>query len=126
MHTSLNLLVIVLGVMLASLGEIKIHITGLLFQAGGLVFEAYRLALIQRLLNDGRYKMDPLVSLYYFAPCCAGMVAVMLMCSEWRSIRREELENVGWWVWIGNGLVAMGLNVASVYLVSNTIGPLYP
>ncbi|KAI4110703.1 MAG: hypothetical protein LQ345_006955 [Seirophora villosa] len=118
--TSVNLLVIVLGVMLASLGEIKFQITGFLFQVGGLVFEAYRLALIQKLLNDEKYKMDPLVSLYYFAPCCTGMIALMGMADEWRSIRWEDLQAVGWWVWAANGIVAMGLNVAGVSLIGKT------
>ncbi|KAL9011907.1 MAG: hypothetical protein Q9173_003289 [Seirophora scorigena] len=118
--TSVNLLVIVLGVMLASLGEIKFQITGFLCQVGGLVFEAYRLALIQKLLNDEKYKMDPLVSLYYFAPCCTGMIALMGMADEWRSIRWEDLQAVGWWVWAANGIVAMGLNVAGVSLIGKT------
>lgn len=91
--------------------------TGFLFQVGGLVFEAYRLAFIQKLLNDDKYKMDPLVSLYYFAPCCAAMIAVMGLAWEWRSIRWEEIEDVGWEIWAANGVVAMGLNVASVLLV---------
>ncbi|KAI4090458.1 MAG: hypothetical protein LQ344_004764 [Seirophora lacunosa] len=106
--------------MLASLREIKFQITGFLFQVGGLVFEAYRLALIQKLLNDEKYKMDPLVSLYYFAPCCTGMIALMGMADEWRSIRWEDLQAVGWWVWAANGIVAMGLNVAGVSLIGKT------
>ncbi|KAL8991251.1 MAG: hypothetical protein Q9177_000287 [Variospora cf. flavescens] len=116
--TSLNLLIIVFGVVLASLGEIRIQLMGFLFQFGGLVFEAYRLALIQKLLNDERYKMDPLVSLYYFAPCCAGMIALMGVGEEWPSISWEDVQGVGWWVWAANGMLAMALNVASVFLVS--------
>ncbi|KAL8656782.1 MAG: hypothetical protein Q9210_000025 [Variospora velana] len=118
--TSLNLLVIVLGVVLASLGEIKIQLMGFLFQFGGLVFEAYRLALIQKLLNDERYMMDPLVSLYYFAPCCAGMIALMGVVEEWPSISWEDVQGVGWWVWAANGVLAMALNVASVFLIGKT------
>ncbi|KAL8974019.1 MAG: hypothetical protein Q9197_001739 [Variospora fuerteventurae] len=118
--TSLNLLVIVFGVVLASLGEIKIQLMGFLFQFGGLVFEAYRLALIQKLLNDERYKMDPLVSLYYFAPCCAGMIALMGVGEEWPGISWEDVQGVGWWVWAANGMLAMALNVASVFLIGKT------
>lgn len=65
--------------------------------------------------------MDPLVSLYYFAPCCAGMIAAMGIRGEWRSIRWEAVQGVGWWMLAANGLVAMGLNVASVFLVSLTL-----
>ncbi|KAL9601536.1 MAG: hypothetical protein Q9219_002488 [cf. Caloplaca sp. 3 TL-2023] len=115
-----NLLVIILGIILASLGEIKFHIMGFMFQMGGIVTEAYRLAFIQKLLSDENYKMDPLVSLYYFAPCCAVMIALMGMLSEWRSMKWEEIAGIDWWIWAANGGVAMGLNVASVLLIGKT------
>ncbi|KAL8722100.1 MAG: hypothetical protein Q9225_001344 [Loekoesia sp. 1 TL-2023] len=120
LRTICNLLVIVLGIILASLGEIKFQLKGFMFQMGGIIFEAYRLAFIQKLLSDDKYKMDPMVSLYYFAPCCAGMIAVMGAWGEWRAIRWEEVEGVGWWIWAANGAVAMGLNVASVLLIGKT------
>ncbi|KAL8834404.1 MAG: hypothetical protein Q9170_003772 [Blastenia crenularia] len=120
LRITLNLIVIVLGIVLASLGEIKFQLTGFMFQMGGIIFEAYRLAFIQKLLSDSKYKMDPLVSLYYFAPCCTGMIAGMGLWGEWGAIRWEELEAVGWWVWAANGCLAMGLNVASVFLIGKT------
>lgn len=85
---------------------------------GGVVFEAFRLALIQKILKDDKYKMDPLVSLYYFAPCCAGMICMMGVALEWKEIRWEDVGAVGAGVWILNGAVAMGLNVAGVLLVT--------
>ncbi|KAL8705132.1 MAG: hypothetical protein Q9201_001735 [Fulgogasparrea decipioides] len=92
----LNLLVIVFGVVLASLGEIKFHAIGFLYQMGGIIFEAYRLAFIQKLLSDEKYKMDPLVSLYYFAPCCAAFICMMGMAGEWRDgVDLEEVTSVG-------------------------------
>jgi len=38
------------------------------FQASAIVMESIRLVMVQKLLSSPEYKMDPLVSLYYFAP----------------------------------------------------------
>ncbi|KAL9026787.1 MAG: hypothetical protein Q9196_004598, partial [Gyalolechia fulgens] len=119
-RTTCDLLVIAFGIVLASLGEVRFHVNGFVYQIGAIVFEAYRLALTQKILSDEKYKMDPLVSLYYFAPCSAGMIAAMGVLGEWRTIRWEELGDVGWWLWAANGIVAMGLNVAGVFLIGKT------
>lgn len=65
-----NVSVIVLGIIIASYGEIAFVFVGFVFQAAGIVFESLRLALVQKILSSPEYKMDPLVSLYYFAPVC--------------------------------------------------------
>ena len=75
----MNIVIIVLGVIAASFGEIKFVMSGFLCQMGGIFFEAYRLALIQRLLSSNEQKMDPLVSLYYYAPICGIMIVVALI-----------------------------------------------
>lgn len=58
-----NVSFIVVGVVIASFGEIMFDMTGFLWQAGGITFEATRLVMVQRLLNSAEYKMDPLTSL---------------------------------------------------------------
>jgi hypothetical protein len=63
-----NVSVIVLGVIIASYGEIAFVLIGVVFQACGIAFESIRLVMVQKLLSSPEYKMDPLVSLYYFAP----------------------------------------------------------
>jgi hypothetical protein len=63
-----NVTVIVLGVIIASYGEVMFVVVGFVFQVFGIAFESIRLVMIQKLLSSPEYKMDPLVSLYYFAP----------------------------------------------------------
>lgn len=58
-----NVSFIVIGVIIASIGEIKFDLTGFLWQAGGISFEATRLIMVQQLLSSAEYKMDPLTSL---------------------------------------------------------------
>ncbi len=114
----LNVLVIVFGVVLASLGEIRFVLIGFLFQLGGIVFEALRLTMVQRLLSSADFKMDPLVSLYYFAPVCACMNLSVALLWEVPKITMAEVHNVGFSLFFLNGLCAFLLNFSVLLLVS--------
>src|SRR5271163_1804413 len=96
----------------ASFGEIQFVMSGFLCQMGGIFFEAYRLALIQRLLSSNEQKMDPLVSLYYYAPICGIMIALVALIVEAPSLNLEDVLHVGLWKLTGNAAVAFCLNVA--------------
>jgi drug/metabolite transporter (DMT)-like permease len=115
--TWLNIIVIVVGTMIASFSEIKFVLSGFMFQMGGLLFEAYRLALVQRLLYSEESKMDPLVSLYYYSPVCALVIFVLALPTELPSLTLEDLHHVGLWTLAANAATAFLLNVSSVLLV---------
>lgn len=108
---------IVLGVIIASIGEIKFVLIGFLFQLGGIFFEAIRLVMVQSLLNSAEYKMDPLVSLYYFAPICAIMNFCFSVIFELPRISMAEVYHVGLITLLLNAMVAFALNVSVVFLV---------
>ena len=112
-----NVSFIVIGVMIATYGEIDFVLTGFLYQAAGLVFEAVRLALVERLLSSAEFKMDPLVSLYYFAPVCAIMNGVTSLIVEVPTMQMNDIYKVGFGVLIANAMVAFLLNVSVVFLV---------
>jgi hypothetical protein len=114
----LNVSVIVLGVILASIGEIKFVWIGVIYQIGGIIFEALRLTMVQRLLNSAEYKMDPLVSLYYFAPICAVMNLAVALIWEIPKVQMSEIYHVGLGTFFLNGMVAFLLNVSVVFLVN--------
>lgn len=113
-----NVSFIVIGVVIASIGEIKFVLIGFLFQLGGIVFEAIRLVLVQQLLSSAEYKMDPLVSLYYFAPVCAVMNGLVSLVFEVPKIHMSHVWNVGLVTLLANAMVAFALNVSVVFLVS--------
>lgn len=117
MRTLFNVSFIVLGVVIASFGEIHFVLTGFLFQAGGIVFEAMRLTLVERLLSSAEFKMDPLVSFYYFAPVCALMNGCVALFTEIPKIHMADITNVGLSVLLANAMLAFGLNVCVVFLV---------
>lgn len=118
----LNVLIIVAGVALASFGEIKFVWIGFFFQMGGIVFEAIRLVLIQILLSGDGQSMDPLVSLYYYAPVCALMNFLVAAANpnELPAFQMADLWRVGPFIMLLNAGVAFFLNIASVFLVSKS------
>jgi hypothetical protein len=119
----LNVSVIVIGIVIASFGEIKFVFIGFLYQLGGIVFEAIRLVMVQRLLSSAEFKMDPLVSLYYFAPVCAIMNGVTALIFEVPSMTLANIYEAGVFTLLANALVAFLLNVSVVFLVSPLVSP---
>jgi hypothetical protein len=111
---------IVVGVIIASFGEIKFVLIGFLYQCGGIVFEAIRLVMVQRLLSSDEFKMDPLVSLYYFAPACAVMNACAWVVLEMPRMAVTDIDRVGGFALIANAFIAFMLNVSVVFLVCRT------
>lgn len=124
-QTVYKILVIVLGVLLASAGEIRFSTLGFLFSLGGLVFESLRVVMVKSLISGGSSaaggaaeNMDPLVSLYYYAPVCALTNLLVAFAVERHEFRWSAVSQVGFGVLSMNALVAFFLNVASVMLVS--------
>jgi len=73
------------------------------------------------LLNGEEFKMNPLVSLYYFAPVCAAMNVLIALVWEVPKCTMAEVYQVGLWVFLANAFVAFALNVSVVFLVRNTV-----
>jgi len=103
------------GVALASHGELRFNLIGFLTQASAVAFEASRLVMIQLLLHG--LKMDPLVSLHYYAPVCALINLAILPFTEGLA-PFYELARLGPLILLSNAAIAFGLNVAAVFLVS--------
>jgi len=116
-----NVSLIVIGVALASFGEIDFVLTGFLYQVAGIAFEAVRICMVQRLLNGAEFKMDPLVSLYYFAPVCAAMNLTVALFWEFPQVSMTEVYAVGLWTFFANACCAFLLNVSVVFLVSPSL-----
>ncbi|KAF2135016.1 TPT-domain-containing protein [Dothidotthia symphoricarpi CBS 119687] len=115
-----NVSFIVIGVVVASFGEIQFVMVGFLFQVGGIVFEAVRLVMVQRILSSADFKMDPLVSLYYYAPACAIMNGMVLLFTEFPTLTMVDIYRVGTFTLLANASVAFMLNVSVVFLIGKT------
>jgi hypothetical protein len=66
--------------------------------------------MVQRLLSSAEFKMDPLVSLYYFAPSCALINGVCTLIIEIPKMTMEDIYKIG--------MITL-LNVSVVFLVSD-------
>ncbi|XWX01501.1 hypothetical protein V2A60_009529 [Cordyceps javanica] len=104
-----NVSLIVLGVVIASF-----------VQVCGIIFEALRLVMVQRLLSSPEFKMDPMVSLYYYAPACAVINGALMVIVEVPRMRLADFASVGVPLFIINGVVAFLLNVSTVLLIGKT------
>ncbi|KIR32392.1 hypothetical protein I352_05219 [Cryptococcus deuterogattii MMRL2647] len=110
----LIVLLISTGCALAAYGEIYFEMFGFLCQVSAVAFESSRLVMIQILLQG--LKMDPLVSLYYYAPVCATINALFIAFTEGFAPFRHFLR-IGPLIMLSNAAVAFGLNVAAVFLI---------
>lgn len=120
LQTLANISAIVVGVMIAAYGEIQFVLFGFVIQMAGIVFEATRLVMVERLLSGSEFKMDPLVSFYYFAPICAVMNGVIALFLEVPSMKIDDIFRVGVITLLLNAMTAFALNVALVTLIGKT------
>lgn len=82
--------------------------------------------MIQILLSGKGQKMDPLVSLYYYAPVCTVMNFVVAAFMELGSFKMDDVWNAGVILLLLNAAVAFMLNVASVFLVRISSPVMFP
>lgn len=73
--------------------------------------------MVQRLLSSAEFKMDAMVSLYYYAPACAFFNGVVTLFTEIPRMTMGDIYSLGISTLIANALVAFLLNVSVVLLV---------
>lgn len=125
----LNVLIITFGVALTSVGERHFSMVGFMYQIGGIIFEALRITLIEILVNgrtdgsgrSGLQKMDPLVTLYFYAPVCMVTNFVVALLFESHTFTLSDFNRIGPFMLIASTVVAFLLNVSSIFLVGYPI-----
>uniref|UniRef100_A0A098E1C1 Sugar phosphate transporter domain-containing protein n=1 Tax=Gibberella zeae (strain ATCC MYA-4620 / CBS 123657 / FGSC 9075 / NRRL 31084 / PH-1) TaxID=229533 RepID=A0A098E1C1_GIBZE len=117
-----NIMIIVVGVAIASFGEIEFSVWGFIFQMCGTIAEAVRVVMIQVMLSAEGLRMDPLVGLYYYAPVCTLMNLVVVLFSEGPRFKWEDAATAGYGMLFANAFLAFILNVISVVLIGKTSG----
>lgn len=120
-----NVYVIVIGVIIASWAEVAFRWNGFISQVMGIMAEALRLVLIEKLLNkpENKKKMEPMVMLYFYAPVCVVCNFVVYLMFEATSLSGPELAKVGFALFFFNGLIAFVLNIAVLLVVSEDSEP---
>lgn len=77
-----NMLLVSVGVVVSSYGEIHFNVVGTLYQVTGIFAEALRLVLTQVLLQKKGLTLNPITSLYYIAPCRYHILTLTFICIE--------------------------------------------
>ncbi|GAA6008724.1 uncharacterized protein JCM10292_005040 [Rhodotorula paludigena] len=108
------------GVALASYAEIDFELIGFLVQALAIGIESCRLVLVQKLLQG--FGLDPMSSLYYMAPVCLALNAVLLLPVEGFQVFEDAVELVGIPYLVFNACLTFALNIASVSLIGKASG----
>ncbi|KAJ3185968.1 hypothetical protein HDU85_000882 [Gaertneriomyces sp. JEL0708] len=114
----MKVLLIAWGAILASYGDAPFRFLGIMLQAAGILMEATRLVLVNKLLRT--YDMSPLCCLYHFAPVSAVLNLVAFLFFESHSLSFEAIRHVGLPALLMNGFVAFGLHAAVVFLIDST------
>ncbi|KAJ4886804.1 putative sugar phosphate/phosphate translocator [Raphanus sativus] len=115
-----NMLLVSVGVVISSYGEIHFNIVGTVYQVTGIFAEALRLVLTQVLLQKKGLTLNPINSLYYIAPC-----SFVFLAFPWYVLEKPTMEvsqiQFNFWIFFSNALCALALNF-SIFLVIGRTG----
>ncbi|KAK4794150.1 hypothetical protein SAY86_012144 [Trapa natans] len=116
----LNMVLVSVGVVVSSYGEIHFNVIGTVYQVTGIFAEALRLVLTQVLLQKKGLTLNPITSLYYIAPC-----SFVFLFFPWFLLEKSEMEvsqiQFNFWIFFSNALCALALNF-SIFLVIGRTG----
>ncbi|KAK7363407.1 hypothetical protein VNO77_05550 [Canavalia gladiata] len=115
-----NMVLVSVGVVVSSYGEIHFNIVGTVYQVTGIFAEALRLVLTQVLLQKKGLSLNPITSLYYIAPCSFVFLFVPWYLLEKPIIEVSQIR-FNFWIFFSNALCALALNF-SIFLVIGRTG----
>ncbi|KAI3459164.1 hypothetical protein Pfo_015827 [Paulownia fortunei] len=116
----LNMVLVSIGVVISSYGEIHFNVIGTVYQVTGIFAEALRLVLTQVLLQKKGLTLNPITSLYYIAPC-----SFVFLFVPWYFLEKPGMEvsqiQFNFWIFFSNAICALLLNF-SIFLVIGRTG----
>ncbi|KAL7220921.1 hypothetical protein ACSBR2_013746 [Camellia fascicularis] len=116
----LNMVLVSVGVVISSYGEIHFNVVGTLYQVTGICAEALRLVLTQVLLQKKGLTLNPITSLYYIAPCSFVFLFVPWYFLEQPGMEVSQIQ-FNFWIFFSNAICALALNF-SIFLVIGRTG----
>lgn len=119
-NTLSNMIIVTIGVAVASYGEINFNLTGVMLQLCSICAESVRLVLVQILLQSKGLKLNPITTLYYVAPCCFAFLTVPFVALEANKLMSDPNVNISAFLFLSNALAAFGLNMAVFLLIGKT------
>ena len=118
-----NMLIITVGVALASAGEVALVPVGVAMQLGSVLMESTRLALVQILLQKRGLKLNPITTLYYVAPASGFFLMIPWSVLEaeklWDGLHTGEV-SISPLILLANAACAFALNLSVFLLIGKT------
>ena len=118
--TFLNMLLVTVGVGIASYGEVNFQMIGVVFQLSSIFMESVRLVLVQILLQSRGLKLNPITTLYYVSPCCFVFLLVPFFAIEAGKLASDPDVVIEPMILLANAVAAFGLNMAVFLLIGKT------
>lgn len=115
----LIMMLVSIGVVISSYGEIHFNIVGTVYQVAGIFAEALRLVLTQVLLQKKGLTLNPTTSLYYIAPCSFVFLFVPWYLLEKPGMGISQIQ-FNFWIFFSNALSALALNFSVFLVISRT------
>ncbi|CAL5221974.1 g4256 [Coccomyxa viridis] len=118
--TLANMVIVTVGVAIASYGELKLVVLGVILQLAAVATESTRLILVQILLQRKGLKLNPFLTMYYIAPASFGVLSILWIFVEREAVMAHHFDSSLWWVLLSNGIIAFGLNLSVFLLIGKT------
>ena len=117
--SALKVLVVGLGVVIASYGDVRANLLGVALQVGAIVADAVRCTLLQLAMQHSDVKLTPVGTLYHVAPMAAAALALPAALLEASKLRNHTAPIPYAWL-AGSCLAASSLNLVVFTLIGKT------
>mmetsp|Transcript_34154 Transcript_34154/g.57390 ORF Transcript_34154/g.57390 Transcript_34154/m.57390 type:complete len:334 (-) Transcript_34154:142-1143(-) len=115
-----NMIVVTVGVLIASYGEINFVIIGVVVQLASILCESTRLTLVQILLQRKGLKLNPFTTMYYISPACFAFLAIPFAIFEYEQMKQDSSLKFDLGLFTLNACMALALNLAVFLLIGKT------
>jgi len=116
----LNMLLITVGVSVASLGVMNFQLQGFLVQLAAIACESTRLAFVQMFLQKQGLKLNPITTMYYLAPACFMFLSLPCAFLEAQPLAHDAHAVMSVSVLGGSAVAAFALNLSIYLLIGET------
>lgn len=117
--SALKVLIVGLGVVIASYGDVRANFFGVALQVAAIVADAVRCTLLQLVMQTSDVKLTPVGTLYHVAPMAAATLAVPALLLEGAKLRAHPYPIPYAWL-AGSCLAASSLNLVVFTLIGKT------
>lgn len=115
--TTMAVLMVVLGLVLTSVGELNFTLIGFVIQISATLCDSLRMALTKILLSSKHsVRLDPMSALYYAAPTMFLFLSVPMYIRDFQHMTWDMLYNMRF-VLMANALLAFTLNMTSMFFI---------